>query len=102
MTISITNTIAILISNKRQSSVQSSPWNQFLSWVIHGKDHPDIESDDVSKDSLNPSDNSDHQDINVTQETCAYCSFYEFGWCTFHGKSVASDSEICNEIKCMQ
>lgn len=107
MSISIVNTIAVLVSDKRRACVEHPFWQHFSSWTISSKTDSNIGQDETSQPSTNTveqsdTSNSENQDLTKSQETCAYCSFYEFGWCNFHDKSVASDAELCNEIKQMQ
>lgn len=89
--------MTVLISNNRQADKPHHPWIHFFKQLVQKEkeDCVDVRQDD---ESLSLRDKSP----DIIQETCAYCSFYEFGWCTFHQKSIASDAEICNEIKQLQ
>lgn len=108
MSISIVNTIAILISDKRQDYAEQPFWKHFLTWTLPGETHTNGGQDEVLRPSTDTGEQDEaspafaDQDMIKSQETCAYCSFYEFGWCNFHDKSVASDAELCDEIQQMQ
>lgn len=42
---------------------------------------------------------SEKEPTGEAKETCGYCSFFEFGFCTFHMKARSPDDELCSEIK---
>jgi biotin synthase-like enzyme len=35
----------------------------------------------------------------MNNETCEYCSFFEYGWCDYHNKTRNEDNEICDDAK---